>query len=207
MRQTEKAKPQNPSFASVARLSHFGQLQPSCETRKHSARDYQSGLAESSRVGVRARGSSSRRPLAAPGCLAADLLTAFHHLHPAIPCWNLIVRLGLFVVVAPPLSALPVSQERRENWRSWPVPRAAGQGKTGLFTLQDVAGATMDGAQRGSSNRAWFRAVACQRSVTRCWIRRYERLDRWHCSLPRWMRKRWQMVHAIKSWCGQSSIG
>jgi len=47
--------------------------------------------------------------------LMIDLLTGHLYLHPAIPYWNAIVRLGFFLIVTYALAALQNSQERKKE--------------------------------------------------------------------------------------------
>jgi signal transduction histidine kinase len=98
--------------------------------------------------------------------LTADLLTGYPYLHPAVPCWNAVVRLGLFLIVTYALSALRKSHQRQEELGQFIVhdlrsPLA--NVMTALQTMQDVAGETMDAFQRDMVEMC---LVSCNRMLT-----------------------------------------
>jgi len=98
--------------------------------------------------------------------LIADLLTGHSYAHPAIPYWNAAVRSGVFLIVTYVLSALRKSQKRQEELGQFIVhdlrsPLA--NVMTGLHTLQDVAGETVDPLQKDLIEMC---LVSCNRMLT-----------------------------------------
>jgi signal transduction histidine kinase len=83
--------------------------------------------------------------------LAADLLAGHVYSNPAIPYWNALVRLGYFLSVTYALSALRASIERQEELAQFIVHdlrSPLGNVLTGLQTLQEIAGESLDATQQ-----------------------------------------------------------
>jgi signal transduction histidine kinase len=98
--------------------------------------------------------------------LVADLLAGHVYSHLAIPYWNAIVRLGFFLIVTYSLSQLRFSRERQDELGHFIVHdlrSPLGNIMTGLQTLQEVAGETMDATQRGLIQVC---LVSCNRMLT-----------------------------------------
>jgi signal transduction histidine kinase len=98
--------------------------------------------------------------------LTADLLTGYTYSHPAVPYWNAVVRLGLFLIVTYALSALRTSQQRQEELGQFIVhdlrsPLA--NVMTGLQTMQEIASETMDAFQQDMVEMC---LVSCNRMLT-----------------------------------------
>jgi signal transduction histidine kinase len=89
--------------------------------------------------------------VAAVSWLLADLLGGNTYSRPAIPYWNMGVRLGFFVVVTYALSALRKAREQREEWATFIVHDLRSPLSTmitGLQTLDYLGGDSMDAKQR-----------------------------------------------------------
>ena len=104
--------------------------------------------------------------VSAASWLTADLLSGHPYVHPTVPYWNTVVRLGFFLITAYTLSAAKAARERQEELMQFIVhdlrtPLA--NVMTGLQTLQDVAGETMDDTQR---NLVQSGLVSCSRMLT-----------------------------------------
>ena len=98
--------------------------------------------------------------------LVADLLAGNAYSHPAIPYWNAAVRLGFFLIVTYVLSRLRASRERQEELSQFIVHdlrSPLGVVMTGLQTLQEVAGETMDTTQEQLIQVC---LVSCNRMLT-----------------------------------------
>jgi signal transduction histidine kinase len=97
--------------------------------------------------------------------LTADVLSGRSYAHPTIPYWNTVVRLGFFLITTYTLSAAQAASERREELMQFIVhdlraPLA--NVMTGLQTLQDITGETMDDVQR---NLVQSSLVSCSRML------------------------------------------
>ncbi len=98
--------------------------------------------------------------------LVADLLAGPIYSHPVIPYWNATVRLGFFLIVTHALSGLKTSRERQGELGQFIVhdlrsPLA--NVMTGLQTLQEIAGETMDTTQKDLIQMC---LVSCNRMLT-----------------------------------------
>lgn len=82
--------------------------------------------------------------------LTVDLLTHSAYSHPATPYWNMLVRLGFFLIVTVILSGLRVAQVRKEELREFIVHdlrSPLSNVMVGLQTLQEIANETGDTTQ------------------------------------------------------------
>lgn len=98
--------------------------------------------------------------------LIADLLAGPVYAHSAIPYWNATVRLGFFLIVTHALSGLKASRERQEELSQFIVHdlrSPLGNVMTGLQTLQEIAGETMDTTQKDLIQMC---LVSCNRMLT-----------------------------------------
>ena len=98
--------------------------------------------------------------------LIADLLAGPVHSHPAIPYWNTAVRFGFFLIVTYVLSRLRASRERQEELTQFIVHdlrSPLGVVMTGLQTLQEVAGETIEATQQQLIQVC---LVSCNRMLT-----------------------------------------
>jgi len=98
--------------------------------------------------------------------LIADLLDGGTYSHPLIPFWNTLVRFGFFLIVTHVLSVLHAARERQEELRQFVVhdlrtPLSIVM--TGLLTLQDLTGESMDATQK---NLVEMCIVSSQRMAT-----------------------------------------
>lgn len=98
--------------------------------------------------------------------LSADLLVGHAYSHPAIPYWNMLVRLGFFLIVTLTLSALRAAQARQEELGHFIVHdlrSPLSNVMIGLQTLQDIVGETGDAIQGELVDTC---LVSCQRMLT-----------------------------------------
>ncbi len=98
--------------------------------------------------------------------LIADLLAGQLYSHPAIPYWNAAVRLGFFVIVTHTVSGLKSSRERQEELSQFIVHdlrSPLSNVMTGLQTLQEIAGETLDSTQKSLIQMC---LVSCNRMLT-----------------------------------------
>lgn len=98
--------------------------------------------------------------------LIADLLAGGAYSHPLIPFWNTLVRFGFFLIVTYVLSVLRAARERQEELRQFVVHdlrTPLSIVTTGLLTLQDLAGESLDAAQK---NLVEMCIVSSQRMAT-----------------------------------------
>ena len=98
--------------------------------------------------------------------LIADLLGGGTFSHPLIPFWNTLVRFGFFLIVTHVLSVLHAARERQEELRQFVVHDLRAPLSivmTGLLTLQDLAGESLDATQK---NLVEMCIVSSQRMAT-----------------------------------------
>jgi signal transduction histidine kinase len=98
--------------------------------------------------------------------LVADLLASHPYSYPTVPYWNATVRLGFFLIITFTLSALQATQERQEELGQFIVHdlrSPLSNVMTGLQTLQDIAGETMDATQKSLVEMCM---VSCNRMLT-----------------------------------------
>jgi signal transduction histidine kinase len=96
----------------------------------------------------------------------ADLLTGHTYSQPTIPYWNVAVRLGFFLIVTAALSALRTARQRQEELSHFVVHdlrSPLSNVMTGLETLKDVAGETMDATEQGLVELC---LISCNRMLT-----------------------------------------